>query len=186
MKKRIMIDMDDVIVANGLQNMMSDFLKQEVYNDGDNYYIQDLLGDRKKEFFEEFITKNLYDYVEEVEGAFEVIEKLSKKYDIHICTAYIWREIKEHAGLNLNNKYNYLYSKLPFLDPEKFIFTGDKSIVKCEIKIDDKIDNLTNATEKKILFPAFHNRNANKIELAKEGVTLVSGWYEIEQLLLQE
>ena len=186
MKKRIMIDMDDVIVANGLQKMMATFLNKEVDNDGDNYYIQDLLGERKKEFFDDFITKNLYDYVEEVEGAFEVIEKLSKKYEIYICTAYIWREIKEHAGLNLLNKYNYLFSKLPFLDPEKFIFTGDKSIVNCEIKIDDKINNLENATEMKILFPAFHNRNANKIELAKEGITLVSGWYEIEKLLLNE
>lgn len=185
MKKRIMIDMDDVIVENGLQNMMKEFVGGDIDLLQNHYYIQDSLGDKKEKFFEYFITKNLYDYVEEVDGAFDAIKALSEQYDIYICTAYIWREIVMHAGMNLKNKFDYLHHKFSFLDPEKFIFTGSKSIIDCHIKIDDKINNLENATETKILFPAFHNNNLDKEELKKQGIIKVSGWKEITDMLLK-
>ena len=75
-------------------------------------------------------------------------------YKIYICTDYIWREIIEFAGNSLKNKYNFLYKNLDFIEPQNYIFTADKSNVNCDIKIDDKLNNIEGA-ETKLLFTAW-------------------------------
>lgn len=53
----------------------------------------------------------------------------------------------------LGYKYEWLCQNLPFLSAKQFVFCSDKTIIDCEIKIDDKMDNLENA-ETKLLFTA--------------------------------
>lgn len=185
-KMKIMVDMDDVITTNAFEKLVTEFLGYELnWNEiGDNFYIQDLLGDKKEEFFKFFITKNLYDYADIKDNCYEVLQKLNEVYDVYICTDYLWREVIEYAGLNLNNKYNYLYQKFPFLDPRKFIFTGDKSIVNCDIKIDDKISNLTGECKYKLLFTEWHNKSLSEELLEENNITRVNNWNEIADMLL--
>lgn len=182
--KTIMVDMDDVITHGNFTKILENFLGYKPdYNSLQGYYIQDLLGDKKTEFFEMFKDMNLYENAELLPDCYEVLKKLSTQYKIYICTDYIWREIVEHAGNNLKNKYEWLYKKLDFINPRNLIFAADKSVINCDIKIDDKLDNLTGASTK-LLFTAYHNKEISNKELEKESIIRVNNWKEIKDILL--
>jgi len=182
--KTIMIDMDDVITCDNFIKIVSDYLGYEVkYDDIKTYYIQDVLGEKKKEFFEKFKDMNLYEKAELEPGCYEVIKALSEKYEVYICTDYLWREIIEFSGNTLKNKYEFLYKIFDFLNPRNFIFTGDKSIINCDIKIDDKIDNLKGA-KLKLLYTAYHNKCYDEEMLKEEKICRINNWDEIKNILL--
>jgi len=84
----------------------------------------------------------------------------------------------------LKHKFEFLLKNLPFLDPNKFTFQTNKSILNCEIKIDDKMENLKNA-EIKLLYTAYHNENISDDELRKENIIRVNNWKEIRKILLE-
>ena len=55
-----------------------------------------------------------------------------------------------------------------------------------DIKIDDRLSNLKGYGEQKYLFDSYHNQEICDEELEKEGVIRVSGWKELETILLEE
>lgn len=112
-----------------------------------------------------------------------MLKKLNKKYDIYIVTSYIWEDLTDITSDNLKNKYIYLKEKLPFIPPEKYIFTTNKNIINFDIRIDDKIQNLGNG-ELKLLFSAWHNKNILQETLNDENIIRVDTWYDIEKILL--
>lgn len=184
MRKSIMVDMDDVLTYGNFSKMVDDYLGYRPdYENHKGYFIQDLLGDKKDDFFSKFKDMNMYEDAVLLPDSYDVLKKLNENYDIYICTDYIWPEIVEYAGNNLRNKYNFLYEKLDFINPRNYIFVGDKSIVKCDIKIDDKINNIE-GDNMKLLFTAWHNENISESELDKQGIIRVNNWKEIEELLL--
>ena len=126
---------------------------------------------------------DMYEKATLLPDSYEVLKELSKHYKIYICTDYIWREIIEFAGNNLKNKYNFLYKKLDFIEPKNFIFVGDKSIVNCDIKIDDKLNNIEGA-KTKLLFTAWHNKDLTEEELTKQNIIRVNNWKDIQKILL--
>ena len=168
----IMIDMDNVITDSDFFEILEEYLGKKINFDGKGFYLQDLLGDKKSDFFNKFKDMNLYKNSILLPDCYDVLKKLSSYYELYICTQYIWREIPEFAGKNLLNKYNFLYK-------------GDKSIINCDIKIDDKLDNLKNA-KMKLLFTAFHNKNLNIDYLNNIRVKRVNNWKDIENILLDE
>ncbi len=99
-------------------------------------------------------------------------------------SAYILRDIPEFSSQFVKYKYDWLYKNLPFLNPEKFIFTSSKDIIECDIRIDDRLSNLEGKAETKLLFSSYHNKEYSKEELEKQGVIRVNGWREIENVLL--
>lgn len=183
MKKKIMVDMDDVMVSGGFLYLINEFMhtnyKEEDFTE---FYMQDIVPN-KKEFFDYFYKKNQYDYSVLKDGVVEALKELSKTYEIYICTSYIFKEAPKGSSVILKYKYDYLLKYFPFLNPNKFIFTGDKSIVNCDIKIDDRVENLENATTK-LLFTAYHNKKLSDNELDKKGIIRVNNWNEIKNLLL--
>lgn len=183
MKKKIMIDMDDVIVSGWFLYLLNKFMHTN-YKDEDfnKFYMQDIIPN-KKEFFNYFFNKNLYDYGFLKDGAIDTIKELSKNYEIYICSSYIYKDAEEESGIILKYKHEYLIKYFPFLNPNNFIFTGDKSVVNCDIKIDDRVENLGNATTK-LLFTAYHNKDLTDSELNKKGINRVNNWNEIKNLLL--
>lgn len=186
-KKTIMLDMDDVITIHGLSNLMEKFLGKKLEETNNNtYYRQDLLGDKKDDFFKFFVTQNLYDNVDIVDNCKEVLEEICKYYDVYITTDYIWRDVPDYAGDNMRNKFNFLNKNFPFLDRKKYVFTGSKSIVKCDIRIDDKIENLIGDDSEKYLFTAYHNKTISKEELDKLGIVRVNSWLELSKILLTD
>ncbi len=185
MKKRIMVDMDDCITTGGFLHLINKYLNTNyTENDFDEFYMQNIIPDKDK-FFKWFQNYNMYDYCYLIEDVYEVLEKLSKEYEIFIGTSYIIPEILDETSFLLPQKYDFLRKTLPFINPHNFIFLGNKSVLNCDIKIDDRLDNLDGA-KTKILFTAFHNKKISEKNLKKQGIKRVNNWKEIEQLLLKE
>lgn len=181
--KTIMVDMDDVLTYGNFSKILEDYLGYKLdYDNIKTYYLQDILGDKKTDFFSKFKDMNMYANATLLPDCYEVLKELSKFYKIYICTDYIWKEIIEYAGNNLKNKYNFLYEKLDFLNPRNYIFAADKSIVNCDIKIDDKVSNIEGA-ETKLLFTAWHNKDLSDKELKERGIIRVNNWKEIKEVL---
>ena len=98
----------------------------------------------------------------------------------HLLFLKTYYEIKELGS----NKYDFLIKNFPFLDPMNFVFVGNKSILKSDIKIDDKIENLVNG-DIKILFTAYHNKNISDEELKNQGIIRAKDWLDIKKILLE-
>lgn len=185
MKKRIMVDMDDVITTGGFLHLINEYLKTNYTEDDfESFYMQDIVPN-KDEFFKWFKTHNMYDYCSLTPNAYEVLEKLSKNYEIFIGTSYIIRDIIKDTAFLLPQKYEFLINTFPFINPNNIIFLGNKSVLNCDIKIDDRIDNLDGA-KTKILFTAWHNKNISKDELNNKSIKRANNWKEIENILLKE
>ena len=184
--KKLLIDMDDVICEGNFLTLANKFLNTNYKKeDLKDFYIQHIIPEEKREEWIKFFRNhNSYDYVVFVPDAYEVIEKLNSIYDIYIVTAYIIKEDKEFAGTYLKYKYDWLYKNMPFIPPEKYIFCSNKHIVDGDIRIDDRIENLTGKSETKLLFTAYHNKKIEKSTLTDNNIIRVNNWKEIKKLLI--
>lgn len=188
MKKNLMIDMDDVIVSGGFLYLLNDFLgtsyKEEDFK---TFYMQNIIPRSYiSDFFEYFFSKNLYDYCILNDNAYEVINELSDFYNIIIATSYTYKEDIINSGIMLKYKYDYLLKTFPFLTPENFNFTTDKSYLYCHVRIDDNIKNLYGpGVERKILYTAYHNRDISDEELSKKGIERAENFNHVKRLLLK-
>ena len=192
-KKDLLLDVDEVICFSGYLEAVNDFLNTN-YNidDFDCYYIDEKVipKERFKEFNEYISKRNLYDYTSFLPGAIETIKKLNEKYEIYICSACLNTFDLDNSGIQFKNKYDFLRKNLPFINPQKFILTSSKNMVKADIQIDDYLPNFDNDTKLKILFPSYHNKNIDD-EILKEkniiraGYDWKTGWQEISKILLK-
>lgn len=182
--KTLMVDMDNVITDGIFLDLINEFLGTNYkLLDLKNYYLQELISDKKEEFWNYVKDKNFYEGASLFEDCFGVLEKLNTKYDVYIVTAYLWNDYLDISGDNLRNKYYYLREKLPFIKPEKYIFTTNKNIMDFDIRIDDKLENVVKA-EVSLLFTAWHNKDLDDEYLKEKDVIRVNGWKDIEKVLL--
>lgn len=184
--KKIMIDIDDVITnQDGYLYLVNHFLNTNyTINDVEGYFIQDLVPEHlKKDFINYFITQNTYDYCDIQEDCVKVIEALNKKYEVYICSSYVFRDHVLYSADALKYKFEFLVKNFPFLNPNQFMFATNKTLLDCEIKIDDKMDNLENA-EVKLLYTAYHNKEISDEKLKSNNIVRVNNWKEIKDYLL--
>ena len=187
-KKSIMIDMDEVIVIGRFSEFLVEFLGEVDFNQLHSQYRQDLIKGREEEFKQIYQYKNLYkndngDYIEPLPNCVEVMQDLNKKYDVYIVTTYIWKENVIDASTNLKNKFEYLHYWLPFIDTNNFIFMTDKTKIRYDIGIDDRLSNLENC-DKKLLFTEFRNKKLTDEELEEKGIIRVNNWLDVKKELL--
>ena len=185
--EKLIVDMDDVLCEKGFIRMINEFLGTNYeQEDAKSYYINDLIPkDRIKEWAKWYSNRNTYDYVNIVENAQEVMEKLNQKYELYIATAYVFRDAPEISGKTLNDKYNFLCKNFPFIDPHKFIFISNKDLLEADIRIDDSPEKLMGKARLKLLFTAYHNKNLTETELKENNFIRVNNWKEIEKILLK-
>ena len=192
MKKVLLLDVDEVICFSGYIDALNDYLKTDYDIDYFKSYlvVEDIFTDEqeKKEFLNFVAKRNLYEKPRMLPNAVKVIEKLSKKYNIYICSAYANEMNKTFCGEQLRDKYYFLLKTLPFIDPTHYIFASDKLMFNADIRIDDRIGNLGNA-KINILFPSYHNTDIpDKIleekNIIRAGKDYKNGWDEIEKILL--
>lgn len=186
MKKRLMIDMDDVICNKGYLYLINQFLNTNyVEEDFKNYYMQEVIPKERKADWKEFFAKsNIYANAEFIGSAQSSIKKLTEIYEVFIVTAYVIKDYEEISGKVLNDKFNWLRENLPFIPPSNYVFVQNKDIIDCDIKIDDRLLNLTGTAETKLLFNAYHNQKITNEELNNRNVKRVYDWKEIEEILL--
>ena len=187
-KKSIMIDMDEVIVIGNFSKYLIEFLGEVDFEKLNSQYRQDLIKGREEEFRKIYKYQNLYknnnkDYVEPLPNCVEVIKELNEKYEVFIVTTYIWKENVIDAATNLKNKFEYLQYWFPFIDENNFIFITDKTKIKYDIGIDDRISNLESC-DKRLLFTEFRNKKLTKEELENKGVIRINNWLDVRKELL--
>lgn len=185
--KKLLIDLDDVIVGGGFLYLVNQFLgtNYELANI-QHYYIQDLVPDEKKEAFTEyFFQHNFYEVATIYDKAIETVEKLNTQYELYICSAYSMKDAEEHLGLVLKFKYEFLNKYFPFLDSNQFLFVNRKHLIPCDIRIDDKVENLLGECDTRLLYHNYHNGEITNEELATHDITRVMNWDEIAKILLK-
>lgn len=181
----LIVDQDDVISANGFVYMINRFLGTNyTYADFKDYYMQDILPN-KDDFFEWFVTQNMYDYCELLPGCFEVMKELNQQYDLYIGTSYIFPEIAKQSGHIPGQKFEFLQRNLPFISPYQYIFLSNKGLLHADVKIDDRMDNLDGA-DTKLLFSAYHNLDYSDEYLQSMGIERMNGWFDVKRRLLKK
>lgn len=184
--KKIMVDMDNVITDACFIKRVNDFLGTDYkLEEQTDFILQNLVPESKRdEYWQYMQTASFYDLdCPLIDGAYEALEKINKKYELYITTAYLYTDSNPDISVdNLKNKYYYLKEKLPFISPKQYIFIENKNLIDWDIAIDDRIHNLENA-KTKYLYSTWHNQDITDEELNKKGVVRVSSWAEIEKIL---
>lgn len=191
-KKTLLLDVDETIVFGGFLEAVNDFLGMNYeIDDFTNYYIdEEAIPKERMDEFNEFLKgRNMYANATLLPGAFEAIKKLSEVYEIYICSGCVNPFDKEGSGRIFMDKYNFLFKALPFLKSENFIFTNSKHIFKADVQIDDRLPNLDETIETKILFPSYHNKTITDEELQKKNVVRAgydwrTGWEQVMIILM--
>ncbi len=187
--KKVMIDLDDTICTGGYLEVLNEYLDTNyTYDDLEDYYVESLIPEDRREEYLDYFYKyvDVYKYVKVIPNAIEVIEKLTKKYDVYICSAYVDMRRVYESGKVATLKHQWINKNLPFIHPRKIIFTGSKDLIECDIKIDDKFSNLKGYGETKLLLDTYHNQKYSDFELKERGVRRVKDWLEIEKILLND
>ncbi len=193
-KKTLLLDIDEVFCFSGFLEAVNEFLGTSyVIDDFTSYYIDEAAI--PKERFDEFNLflkgRNLYENIFILPGAIEAIKALSEEYDIYVCSSCINPFDVEGSGSLFADKYNMLLEHLPFIDPGHFIFTSAKHMFRADVQIDDRLSNLDESIETRILFPSYHNKDITDEELREKGVLRAGydwryGWENVLNLLLSK
>lgn len=169
MKKSIAVDMDQVL-ANFIDKAVSasnarfdeNLTAYEIFK-GDHS------EDKRQQFWQ---MMNEPDFFRDLalldEDAPAVLQELSEEYDIYIATAAM-----DVPG-SFAAKYDWLREHFSFLDPNYFIFCGNKKVVHADYLIDDTPQQLRNFTGQGILFDQPMNRGI-------EEFPRVIGWQGVRE-----
>lgn len=179
--------MDDTITVDGYINVVNKFLKTNLtYEDIPNYWVDEIVPEKQLDkYLNYFYNKiNIYDYTKVNTNALQVIEELTKYYEVVICSAYTdYRYIEDCVNI-ITYKHKWLLKNLPSVNPDNYIFTSNKSCINAEIKIDDKVSNLEGNAEVKLLMTAYHNKKITDQELKEKGIIRVNNWNDVAEILL--
>ncbi len=152
--KRIAVDMDEVLADYSGELMKRVNEKYDLTltkKDLEGTHIQKMFPEVADDLFDIVNTDSFFRSLPVIKDSQEVLEELSEHYEIVIATA---------AMLSPNSfvaKYDWLQEHFPFLNPNLFVFCGDKSTVKADYLVDDHIYQLNTFQDRGIMFTAAHN-----------------------------
>lgn len=182
-KKKILIDIDEVICNSNFVKILNEF-KNTNYklDDFKNYLIEDFLEQEEKEkFYDFFLARDSYEKVDFIEGAIDTIKKLCETCDVYLYSACVMYGREKASSRIFMDKYNFIMKHMPFIDPYKIIFTNTKNLFLGDIQIDDRLNNLEGPTKLKLLFTAYHNKDIKEETLKEKEVIRVNNWQEVEK-----
>ncbi len=167
MKKRIALDMDEVIAdvvpkfldyyeeATGTRPPKEEWWGRKIYQLEGGEHIREFLSDDG--FFADLPV---------MENSQETVKWLNEHYDVFVVTAAT--EFRN----SLRDKYDWLHLHFPFITWKNFVLCGDKTIIKADYMIDDHIYNLEQFQGKGLLYTASHNIHETRF-------TRVNNWKEV-------
>ncbi|MHC8515987.1 5' nucleotidase, NT5C type [Sporosarcina sp. ITBMC105] len=174
--RRIAVDMDEVLadftqqVLDVLNNKTNQRYTRAHLNE---YSIEELYPNELDYLVEQIHTDHFFRTMQVIEGSQVVLERLSKHYEIVIATAAM--EVPNSFAA----KFDWLREHFPFLNPNLFIFCGNKKVVQADYLIDDNIQQLTRFEGRGVMYTAMQN-----IELAYD--VRVDNWHEVEMFFMEE
>lgn len=172
--ERIAIDMDEV---------MADYIAKQLrlYNQtfGEAVNVDDLAGQKLRHYRPENKEKmieftqdpSFFTDLAVMPDSQEVIKELNNHYEIFITTAAM------EYPTSFTAKYEWLKEHFPFLDDQKFVFCGTKSIIHADYLLDDNTKHFSVFSGKPLLFTAPHNIHVS-------GYTRLNNWKEVREFFL--
>lgn len=173
--KRLCIDMDETIA-----DAATEYLGRYNRDHGTSISKADLTGrsiyevvhaDHRESIRAYFDTDDFFVDLPVIAESQRVIALLAEKYEVFIASAAM------EFPNSFTPKYRWLERHFPFLDPMKFVFCGDKSILRADYLIDDSAYHFKNFQGEGILFSAPHNQGV-------QGFRRVADWRDVEKLFL--
>lgn len=173
-KKRIALDMDEVIVNVipkfldyyerdfGTRPEQSQWWGKKIYQLPNAAHIRGYLHDEG--FFADLPV---------MEGSQEVVKWLTEHFDVFAVTAAT--EFRN----SLRDKFDWLEEHFPFIGWQRLVLCGDKSIIQADYMIDDHVFNLERFKGHGLLFTASHNLEENRF-------TRVDTWLEVRAFFENE
>ena len=139
---RVLLDMDDVITAC-LRSVVKEFNEKHGTNfnpaNCEAWDLTKTFGCSLESLMEIFRTPGFFENLEPKRGAIGAIRELIKstKYDLFIITA-----TSDEDGSEYVEKLNWLEKYLPEFNKKRLIACSEKSIIRGDVIIDDKVENL--------------------------------------------
>jgi 5'-nucleotidase len=168
--KRICVDMDEVMA-----DTLAEHLRRYNQTFDEAVTPQDLAGkglfeitpvDRRQQLRAFLDAEDFFEDLALMPGAQDVLQQLSARFDIFIATQAM------AVPNSLGSKYRWLQRHFPFIPPTRYVFCGDKSILRAEYLIDDLPKNLLRFEGQGLLYTAPHNLTAT-------GFLRVDNWQQV-------
>lgn len=143
-----------------------------------SYYIENHVSEEYKyDFHLIFLKKEMWKRAKVIPNCVEVIKRLHNQgHKIYFVTS---TEAK-----NVAKKESFLKRTFPFLDIRKrLITTHNKQMIKCDILVDDCIDNVLNADYVSILLDYPWNSTAIFDEAEYDNIYRVFDWLQVEPMI---
>jgi 5'(3')-deoxyribonucleotidase len=173
--QRIAVDMDEVI-ADALGELITLYNREckahLSKDDLQGKWLWEVIPTGDQKLIEEFLQRD--DFFEDLPilpDSQKILRQLSEKYEIYIATAAM------AFPNSFGAKYRWLRRHFPFLNPQHFVFCGDKSILHADFLIDDMPRNLRAFRGEGILFTSPHNLNATGYRRAED-------WQDVAKIFL--
>ena len=117
--QKIMIDLDETICTGGYLEAVNAYLHTNYKDEEiDSYYVEDVMNDEQKEQFLDYFYQNVNIYKEAkiIPDSLKVIEKLAKKYDIYITTAFVDKRRVYESGIMARYKYQWIVENMSYFE----------------------------------------------------------------------
>jgi 5'(3')-deoxyribonucleotidase len=173
--QRIAIDMDEVMadtISHFIARYNSQFEMSLCAEDLHGKHVFEVIQEAHRPLASEYFqTEEFFATIPVMPGSVEVVEALTKRYEVFITTAAM------DVPCSFRPKFNWLQQHFPFISPQQIVFCGTKSIIAADYLIDDNLRQLTNFRGEGILYSAPHNVNEKRFRR-------VHNWREVEKMFL--
>ena len=155
-----------MIVMVDIDNILNDLTKKtiDLYNirSGKNIKLSDIttysffecLPNDAERICKLFKEKELWDSLEPIEGSQEVLKDIvDMEVEVYLATAT--------DPVNFEWKCEWVKKHYPFISTDNIIRIKNKSLLKCDVIVDDCLDNLVNSDAEKICLDYPWNQSAN-------------------------
>lgn len=176
-KKVLLVDLDDTL-SNLLDNWLAQYSAQIgiCVNESEikhwDLTIHSLI---KSDIFDLLHNPSVYLGAKPKEGAIEAMKILQEKYDIYVVSSCNEDAYKAKAV--------WLQLYFPFIPIQHFIACTPKHLMKGDVMIDDRPENLFGFEGKRLLMARTFNQPENYGEYEKE-VVMVNSWEHVVSILL--
>ena len=172
------IDVDNVVcntTFSTLTQHYADTGEKLTLEDIKSYYIENYVSDDYKDDFHLiFFKKEMWKRVQVLPHCIDVVKRLYDKGN------EIWF-VTSTEPQNVAKKARFLQRTFPFLDIRKrLITTHCKQMIRCDILVDDCIDNVLNADYTSILMDYPWNSTAIFDDAAYDNIYRVFDWTQVE------